>query len=313
MSPVGITLDAMDVDSLTALLNLTKPPMKRSITSARLATRDTPPRYRPSPNRSFRPISAEPQWREPSQTIEDPGRACNAQPLVRYFNGERRRATWLAAQLFDHRLPTDEYALLIGAPGDAVVEVGVLEKDLYLEMHQPWSRGYFSVCRIGRRRQLLELSIDALHVAARRTRQVGLGLTIVARQLGAASSLGIARACVHAGRRPGENGYYSWPRFGFDGPIPDSLRPTLPQPFRHAETVMQIMQADTGRAWWRRHGVALPLAFDLRPESPCWKTLGEYLCSRSRNTNHPWRPFVAVAGNRTTTTTPTAAPADCRR
>ena len=60
----------------------------------------------------------------------------------------------------------------------------------------------------------------------------GLGLHVFHRQVAAAAALGVARIELLAGRRREENGYYTWPRFGFEGVLPALLRRMLPVDLR---------------------------------------------------------------------------------
>jgi hypothetical protein len=97
------------------------------------------------------------------------------------------------------------------------------------------------------------------------------------RQLRYAQALGIVGVETFADRRPDDNGYYLWPRFGFDGPLPSQIRQELPQDLAAAQTVLDLMQSKAGRQWWRRHGVAIRVRFDLTLESRSWRAFLRYL------------------------------------
>ena len=71
-----------------------------------------------------------------------------------------------------------------------------------------------------------------------------------------------------------EWGYYVYPRYGFDGPIPAAITPTLVQPYTAMTHISQIMATAPGRAEWKQKGNTVKgLEFDLTPNSPCWETL----------------------------------------
>jgi len=169
---------------------------------------------------------------------------------VVFLLGERRDALQVTVALFGRRLRRWEFAGLAGAPDDARVEVGTLAGDLYLEMH---------------------------HESMQRN---GLGLRIFCRQTCQAKALGVRRIEVTAGRGRAENGYYTWPRFGMDGPLPATVTEMLPPGLRSARSVLDLIQSEPGRWWWKAHGCRVDLAFDLSEGSRCWRVFQAYLRSR---------------------------------
>lgn len=108
----------------------------------------------------------------------------------------------------------------------------------------------------------------------------GLGLRIFRRQLAQAKALGIRRIEVTAGRSRVENGYYTWPRFGMNGPLPAEIRRALPPGLRSARSVLDLTESEPGRWWWKAHGTTVELAFDLSDGSRCWRVFHQYLRSR---------------------------------
>ena len=78
------------------------------------------------------------------------------------------------------------------------------------------------------------------------------------------------------------SGYYAWPRFGYDGPIPNGLKGIsewrqLPPHLQQTENVSELITDPIGRSWWRQYGDMIDVTFDLRPESYSMKTLNAYL------------------------------------
>lgn len=213
---------------------------------------------------------------------------------VVYYRGEQRGVERTARRLFRRRLEACEYAALAGAPDDGEVEVGTLDAGLYLEMHERAANAYQAVHLVRRVEVGPAVVIDAFYV--RQTmRRMGLGLTIFTRQLAAAAALGVARIETTAGRSSDENGYYTWPRFGFDGPLPPEIRQHLPRGLDHARNVLDLMQCEQGRRWWQEHGVSIRLAFDLSPHSRSRIVLDYYLGAKLRPSLEPALGLVVRA------------------
>jgi hypothetical protein len=121
----------------------------------------------------------------------------------------------------------------------------------------------------------------------------GTGLEMFGRQVENATAHGISHIETAAGGNfiPGpdpnksygrENGYYTWPRFGYDAKLfwPTSM---LPQPLQAGVeaaggNVRGLMQTEEGRDWWLRNGHPLGDArFDLTKGSYSQQTLNAYL------------------------------------
>jgi hypothetical protein len=70
---------------------------------------------------------------------------------------------------------------------------------------------------------------------------------------------------VHANPLLAENGYYTYPKFGFEGAIPANV-PNLVAPYNAMNLLSQIMAAPAGEAEWKAKGVTVPnIVFDLTP------------------------------------------------
>jgi len=146
----------------------------------------------------------------------------------------------------------------------------------YIEMNAAAPNCYGGVWLLRRDGPGVVLICDALWIHRRELRGRGLGRKILARQLGQAQRLGIDRIETIAGRSDRENGYYSWPRFGFDGRLPRTLRRRLPAAWKHVRRVLDLMRSEAGRHWWKTHGITLPLAFELADGSRCWQAFRRY-------------------------------------
>ena len=199
---------------------------------------------------------------------------------VVFLLGERRDALQVTVALFGRRLRRWEFAGLAGAPDDARVEIGTLAGDLYLEMHHGLPDRYCEFLFVRRAGDGPVLVNDGLRIHRETMQRNGLGLRIFCRQTCQAKALGVRRIEVTAGRGRAENGYYTWPRFGMDGPLPATVTEMLPPGLRSARSVLDLIQSEPGRWWWKAHGCRVDLAFDLSEGSRCWRVFQAYLRSR---------------------------------
>lgn len=211
-----------------------------------------------------------------------------------FYWGERGDVRRTGGRLFARRLQTWHYAGLAGAPDPAEVHVGTYRHGLLLEVSDPIGARFhaaYCVRRVGRD---LVLFNEGFRILKTSMQGKGFGLWSFCRQVDNASRLGISRIQTVAGRREGENGYYTWPRFGFDGPLPRNTAQRLPPRLAHARTLLDLMQCEEGRRWWREHGGTLHVAFDLRDRSRCRTVLERYVCERLFREARPgWRASPA--------------------
>jgi len=195
---------------------------------------------------------------------------------VKFCTGEQDRAQAMVRRFFGRRLDRGQLAALVGAPEHAEVEVGVYQGGLHLEFSDPPRYRYRGVSRVAPRPGRPVLIIDALHIHRPALRGQGLGLTIFSRQLATADRLHILRIETYAGRRNDENGYYTWPRYGFAGRLPRWLQARLSPALAGAVDVLDLMESAAGRAWWRRRGAAMHLVFDASYNSRCQQVFARY-------------------------------------
>lgn len=120
----------------------------------------------------------------------------------------------------------------------------------------------------------------------------GYGTRALRRQMEAAGKLGIARVQTDAAGGKGSgygkryNGYYTWPRLGYDGPVPTEydkggklkvppeLHPGVP---RDKLLVSDLMATPEGREWWKANGTTFEASFDPRPGSRSMQVLDAYM------------------------------------
>jgi hypothetical protein len=112
----------------------------------------------------------------------------------------------------------------------------------------------------------------------------GTGLRSFARQVAGARALGIHRIVTYAtGDRdtPNWNGYYTWPRCGYNGQLTERekrLLSFLPQ-FRGVRDLNDLILSG-GAGWWREKGSPRDLVFHLDGRRRSVRILLQYLCEK---------------------------------
>jgi len=201
---------------------------------------------------------------------------------VAFVPGEKGSSRRICQRLFGRCLAAWQYAGLAGAPDRARVEIGCAGDALSLEMDDPVAAVYWAVFYARPAAGGVELLNDGLRIHPHAMRRRGLGTHIFHRQRANATALGVRQIVLTAGRGNDENGYYTWPRFGFDGPLPAAIRGALPADLESAHSVLDLFESEPGRRWWRNHGVGLPLVFDLSPGSRSQQVFERYVHARIR-------------------------------
>lgn len=112
----------------------------------------------------------------------------------------------------------------------------------------------------------------------------GFGTKLFQKQVDEASSLGIAYIRTDASANRGDNGYYTWPRLGYDKTLTkdDSfLFGHFPDRFGKIEKISDLMKTKEGRDWWKEQGETLKdMRFDLTEGSRSRKVLDAYVQER---------------------------------
>jgi hypothetical protein len=119
----------------------------------------------------------------------------------------------------------------------------------------------------------------------------GLGTRIFAKQVYEAGKLGCKEITASADReearagRIAVNGYYTWPRLGFDTDLKNidtisvdkKLAKAIKEKFPDANKLSDLMKTQEGRNFWKAEGEGFKGTFDLTPNSTSRKVLFAYL------------------------------------
>ncbi len=92
-----------------------------------------------------------------------------------------------------------------------------------------------------------------------KTKGTGFGAKFFARQVEGCRKAGIKYIENLSARSESMNGYYTWPRFGYDAPLTENyidlavVRAVRAQ-FPDAKTLLDVMATPEGREWWKENG-----------------------------------------------------------
>lgn len=118
----------------------------------------------------------------------------------------------------------------------------------------------------------------------------GEGVKFFANQVQALREAGVSEIETHAAGHNGNpvfNGYYTWPRMGYDGTINSGVIADLPKNIQrklgNSRSVQKLFSIPGGKEAWKEHGRDIyDATFDLRGDSHSMKVLNAYLEEREK-------------------------------
>lgn len=214
----------------------------------------------------------------------------------------RARVDEVAQAMFGHTLSNDELAALVGAPDGSFVNIeaagGFDTLSISLaapdwNAETPWNApqpSYSAIRELTLSNGELVMHNETFFIHNQDLQGQGLGAQVFSDEVQTLSKLGVDRIDTYAagtGAQPGgANGYYTWPRFGYVGELPDESLQALqsavasgdvPSSWAQYTTVQELMQTPEGRAWWKTNGSDIQVSFDLHPDSLSMRLLNAYL------------------------------------
>lgn len=228
----------------------------------RTAMKSAPPPPKPQPPPELDPLAFAPLPEIDAESVKHHTRSATMQ----YAQGQDADVQLIEKDLFGRKLTRQEYAGITGAPDGASIVVrrygdGIQMRINHANYEETSQRTIYRNSD-GR----LEMHNDLLMLDKATDPPKRMGTRIFATQVIQARALGIELITVDAAghiNHPRFNGYYTWPRVGYDGPIPTSMKPHLPKHLKAATRIMELMQDEKGAAAWKKHGNSLSLEFDL--------------------------------------------------
>ncbi len=219
-------------------------------------------------------------------------------PGVRYASGADRTAVdRVVRNFFGEDFSLENVASLVGAPeDDSTVLIQEGSRKLFVSIDNP---DFEQTCeRYFKRDSAGDLfCYNELTDIKKSSRGSGLGSRMFAKQVEECKNAGVKYIQNHSARlnyadQPYFNGFYTWPRMGYDADLEqasfestgDSQRLAETQvKFPDAKTVQDVMATPEGREWWKKNGFGLKNArFDLTPGSRSLQVLEAYLHERAQ-------------------------------
>ncbi len=223
------------------------------------------------------------------ESERDPFTAEHWNGLVRVIvhPANRRRVPSLCVErgraLFGGHYSDQVWAELVGAPDGAQVDVTAwdvsdsvrLRDAVHVDLSHPWLDG--QAIRFAFRDREGGVCLLNEFMKKREGAPQLTGARIFANQVGTARRLGVAFIAANAAGRLGGsmNGYYTWARLGFDGPISAAVRYRLPAELVGAHTVLDVMERG-GAEVWRQRGEGFEGTFDLHSGSRSMRVFRDY-------------------------------------
>lgn len=181
-------------------------------------------------------------------------------------------------------------ASLVGAPDDAKVQLSTTTKG---NLHVTIKHKAFEAVRFVGKDGEGKLFIRNEEFFMKATYQgSGVGSDVFSRQVEQARETGVSYIACHAAKanpsnpdKP-HNGYYTWPRMGYDQPVSamgKQLALRVQKQFPDAQNISDVMSTKEGRDWWKKNGKDLEsMRFDLKPGSKSLRILEAYQQERAK-------------------------------
>jgi ADP-ribosyltransferase exoenzyme len=215
-----------------------------------------------------------------------------------YSHDNAKGLAEFSKQIFGRKMSEDELADLIGAADGAEVEFDYSpHTGITMVVKHPYytQRRSIMVDSFGKGKGKPIIKNEEFF--AEDGAPKGIGTQIFTTQVYNSKKAGVYRFLTDAGKAEpnedypkGMNGYYTWPRLGYNGSLDDldidhdSLRETFPDVFGdlnafqiHDKTIQDIMKLPGGPEWWKDNGTSFTGGFNLQDDSDSMKILNAYV------------------------------------
>ncbi len=231
-------------------------------------------------------------WKEVSEHNEPFPVAHNREldSVWMYYSTKAETVEEISQRIFHYTLSDDEYAKLIEAKSGETVRICTSQFEQSCGSFLPmiriklfrtikigiWSgtvKVEYGLSHDGNKPKLLLLNFLVPQAAQKK----GIATRMFAAHVQAARSLGFDQIIAYAAggtsdqfrdeEQDTRNGYYTWPRLGFDKWLTGEEKARLSPVYAQVSYLREIMEKPEGRTWWSNHGFALEVTFDISPYS----------------------------------------------
>ncbi len=132
-----------------------------------------------------------------------------------------------------------------------------------------------------------KLELENAYFEKSKNAKPSIGVRSFSREVIGAQKLGITKIKTYAAGDPTEtryNGYYTWPRLGYNQTIPDAIQQKLPDNLK-ASDLLELFAKPGGPEWWKENGKGLNMEFDLTSGSRSEQALLQYLRQKDAKNN----------------------------
>lgn len=168
-----------------------------------------------------------------------------------------------------------DIASIVGAPEGSQVSMTPMEREMWVTTRGPGLKMY-RVIHSSPAGPYIENQLIEIAKTGK-----GAGSRIFAQQVENAARLGVDRIVATASGDMGFNGYYTWARLGYDGPLPRDLV-ARPAGMEGARRISELMATPAGRDWWKLHGKTTNMEFDVREGSASRQILDAYMAEKAK-------------------------------
>ena len=175
------------------------------------------------------------------------------------------------------KLSENEIGDMVGAPDGSTISIYPVAEKIYFFVRHPNIHMMDNI--LMREDGKLVLYNDSIMI--NKDAPKGMGTQIITRQVEAARQLGIGKIELEAAGSPGGNmnGYYTWPRLGFDATVRVNVLSRIPAKIKRTmrdNTMLELYRTQAGRDWWRSKGESIKMEFDTSPNSKSSQALDAY-------------------------------------
>lgn len=195
-------------------------------------------------------------------------------------------------EFFGQKITDNQLADLVGAPPKALISIDEIAGGFSIDV----SARRFSSMREIYTNDLGQKVCKNVGIAIdEKSPFKGQGAYLFAKQVEALKALGFSYIeCNAVGgyyndkfdRPSGDNGYYTWPRLGYNGKIPDRIWNIIPFEMKKAlgsrRDVLALMALPGGKEWWKRNGGIFEAVFDLDDDSLSMEVHRAYMEERRK-------------------------------